>query len=378
MWYNLLDVVSVFKTVGYVVAAVFILLAMITIHEFGHYIVGKLLRFKINEFAIGMGPAIFKRKSKKTGEQFSLRVLPLGGYCAFAGEDDEKESSDPGAFHNRAPWRRILVLVAGALMNYILALLIIVIVFFAYGQMLLVTKNVEPTAEYTAEYCLQDMDVILQAEGKNIYLTSDLAQVLQGKKQGEKAAFRLSRVTEAGNREVVDVQIAMRSDVDIQSVTELSAVWDALGIAQKPNDSGEMIYQIYSASCKFGFFQTIGRAFAYSGRIAGSVFTVLGELLTGRLGLNAMGGPISTIKLTSQIAAAGLHPYLEIAAYIGVNLAVFNLLPIPALDGSKVVFTVIEWIRGKPINRKVENWIHFIGFILLFGFAILVDVLQFI
>ena len=102
----------------------------------------------------------------------------------------------------------------------------------------------------------------------------------------------------------------------------------------------------------------------------------LGELLTGKLGLEAMGGPITTIQVTSQAATSGMLSFLNIAAFIGVNLAVFNLLPIPALDGSKVVFCLIEWIRKKPINRKVETIIHLVGIIFLFGFAILVDLLQ--
>ena len=134
---------------------------------------------------------------------------------------------------------------------------------------------------------------------------------------------------------------------------------------------------VASAAYKgFGFFETIGRSFVYSFQIGGTIFKVLGQLFTGGLGLSAFGGPITTIRLTSEIASRGLQSFLEIAAYIGVNLAVFNLLPIPALDGSKIVFTVIEWIRGKPINRKVEAVIHAVGFVLLIGFAILVDLLQ--
>ena len=132
------------------------------------------------------------------------------------------------------------------------------------------------------------------------------------------------------------------------------------------------------ATAKFGFFETLGRSFVYSFKIAGSAFRVLGELLTGRIGIRSFGGPVSTIKVTSQAVSGGFRYFLEISALIGVNLAVFNLLPIPALDGSKVVFTVIEWIRGKPISRKVEAIIHAAGFIFLLGFAILVDILQFV
>ena len=122
----------------------------------------------------------------------------------------------------------------------------------------------------------------------------------------------------------------------------------------------------------------MGNSFAYSGRIAGTIFKVLGELLTGNLGLDAMGGPVTTIKLTSQLATQSVQSFLEIAAYIGVNLAVFNLLPIPALDGSKVIFCLIEWIFRKPVPRKIEAVIHVVGFILILLFAVLVDILQFV
>ena len=105
---------------------------------------------------------------------------------------------------------------------------------------------------------------------------------------------------------------------------------------------------------------------------------MLGELLTGSLGVDSMGGPVTTITMTSQIAGMGVRQFLGIASYIGVNLAVFNLLPIPALDGSKIVFTAIEWVRGKPINRKVEAVIHTVGMLLLLAFAIFVDILQLI
>ena len=122
----------------------------------------------------------------------------------------------------------------------------------------------------------------------------------------------------------------------------------------------------------------MGRSFVYSFKIAGSILRVLGELLTGRLGLSAFGGPVTTIAMTSRVASSSFRSFLEISGFIGVNLAVFNLLPIPALDGSKFVFTVIEWIRGKPISRKIEAIIHAAGFIFLLGFAVLVDILQFV
>lgn len=416
---------NVWGTIGSVALAILILLAMITVHEFGHYLAGKILHFKIDEFSIGFGPALFKRRSKKTGELFSLRLIPLGGYCAFAGEDgvekaseespeasreskseepfselaseeenhsDKKEQKEQkeqaereektqasGYFTNRPCWQRIIVLVSGALMNYVLAIVVIIASMFSFGQSMIAVYRAEPTAEIAAQYCLQDYDILLSAEGKDLYLTTDLAHILNGKKAGDRVQMRISRVVgqdEAGKkvREEMQVSIVLRCDVSAQNSSDLDSVWSALGFA-KDAQSG---YQVAGALYKFGFWETLGRSFAYSFAIAGSIFSVLGELLTGKLGISALGGPVTTITMTSQIVATGMRGFLEISGFIGVNLAVFNLLPIPALDGSKVVFTAIEWIRGKPLNRKVEAIIHAVGFLLLLGFAVLVDVLQFL
>ena len=176
------------------------------------------------------------------------------------------------------------------------------------------------------------------------------------------------------------VEIMLRADANFSNMNDTSSVWDCLGVAKEYSENGESYsYMVASTAVKgFGFFQTVGRAFAYSIHIAGSIFKVLGVLFTGALGLSSFGGPITTIKMTSQIATMGWVQFFEITSLIGVNLAVFNLLPIPALDGSKVIFTIIEWIRKKPLNRKVEAIIHAAGFVFLIGFAILVDILQFI
>ncbi len=414
---NLLDISSVLTTVGSVALAILLLLVMITVHEFGHYLAGKILKFKIEEFSIGFGPAIFSRVSKKSGEKFSLRLIPLGGYCAFAGEDglDEEEGGMPeanvddvfldealiptvsemkevekpkreGLFCEQAPWKRIIVLVAGATMNYLLALLIIFISFFSFGQLMLMTYEVAPTQEIASEYCFQDKDVILQADGKDVYLTTDLMNAVKDRQAGDKVEFYVSRVQEDKTREEVAITVQLRTATNFENSADTDRLWEALGIAKQTDESGNVVtdengnpsYMIYSTSYRHGFFKTVGNSFIYSFRIAGSIFKVLGELLTGVLGVETLGGPVTTITVTSQIVSRGIQPFLEIAAYISVNLAVFNLLPIPALDGSKVIFTAIEWARGKPVDRKIEAIIHAVGFLLIFGFAILVDILQFI
>ena len=439
------------SNIGGVLAAIVILLVMVTVHEFGHYIAGKALGFKITEFAVGFGPAILKKRSKKTGEAFSLRVIPLGGFCAFDGEDDgndayggyyeklkKKQAAEQGAdapetgtesvpldgvtaeekaeidslfseleerpvpkntseentqarslqeenvvgkskesveypepkgekFNDLPPWKRIIVLVAGALMNYLLALLLTLLMLGIYGapRYEFYQDETEITAEqpFTGECAVQVGDVLLEIDGNRLYLVTDYMAVLDGKKAGDVITVSVLR---AGER--VDAVWTVPVDVQFANMSDTGSLFKALGV---PSGYG---YGLVGHSVREGFFQTIGSAFEYSFKIGGTVLRSLGELLTGKLGLDAMGGPATTIGMTAQAATNGFESFLNVAALIGVNLAVFNLLPVPALDGCKVIFCIIEWIRKKPVNRKVEAIIHFAGIVLIFGFAIFVDI----
>lgn len=457
---TLLAASAVFKTIGSVLAAILILLFMITVHEFGHYIAGKIFKFKINEFAIGMGPKIFSKKSEKTGEVFSVRALPLGGFCAFEGEDEDSPSAD--SFNSKPPYKRIIVLFAGAAVNFICGVLILMLSVGIYGQIMVNCYDIRPLSSYT-DYSLSDNDVILKIDGKNVYMASDVLTRLNGKNEGDIVEVTVQN----GDKKEVR-KVKLRNSVDAKNLTDSYAAFTALGVAtiekvtavteENPLkiNAGDFILRVAdsdnyddctrifaksdladyvrgvadgesirlwllpedgaaddkylsepivkyaldssdddtvvkmlgiresdsylkyrSENVKFGFFGSIGRGIGYSFSISGTIFRTLGELLTGKLGLSAMGGPITTITATtSVIKTGGFHYFLEIAGFIGVNLAVFNLLPIPALDGSRIVFCVIEWIRKKPLNRKVEAIIHGVGLIALLGFCVLVDILQ--
>lgn len=415
--FALLAISDVLKSAGGVLIAVVVLLVMVTIHEFGHYTAGKILGFKINEFSVGFGPAIFKKRSKKTGELFALRVVPLGGYCAFDGEDEtdedeEKESaekkeeffvdggekaagnglaaenSEEGAeetypvpvgkkFNDQPPWKRIIVLAAGATMNYLLGLFLIFVMFVTAGRPVYSvvkekpevgeTSAVQTATETGGDEGLQTGDVIVRIEGKKVYLVTDYLAALKGKNEGDTATIEVLRETD-GERTLQQVTVRLAvSSSEFDSMTKTGYMVRALGI-----------YALAPTTEEGGFFENAGDAAVYSVKSAGMVLSSLGQLVTGKIPLKSMGGPITTIRVTSEQATSGWMNFLNIASFIGVNLAVFNLLPIPALDGSKIVFCVIEWIRKKPINRKAEAMIHFIGIIALFGFAILVDILQFL
>lgn len=357
-------------TVLSVLLAILILLAMICVHEFGHFIAGRILGFKINEFSIGFGPKLFKKRGKKHGTLFSVRAFPLGGFCAFQGEDGEE--TDPNSFNSKKPWQRIIVLVSGALFNYLLAVILIIVGFFSFGQPCYKMGAIVENEAYAVEYSLQEGDVILGVQGRTVYFATDLIVALNDKSAGDKVTFDVIRGGEQRSAEVI-----LRSDCNFKNSSEISKLWRALGSDTYEGGDGNLYWCVTAENCRFGFFQTLGRSFMYSFKTMGTIFRVLGELLTGSMGLSAMGGPVTTIRQTGAIAVQGFQSFLQVAAYIGVNLAVFNLLPIPALDGSKVIFCLIEWIFRKPVPRKVEAVIHAIGFVLILGFAVLVDIMQF-
>lgn len=169
---------EVFKYIGYIIVALLGLMVMIVIHELGHYLAGKALGFKIDEFALGFGPAIFKRTNKKNGEVFSIRPFPIGGFCAFHGEDEEG-ADDEGAFNKQKPWKRLIVLFSGALFNFLSAILIITIYFTAYGQILPVVQD--SFAVNGVENVFQAGDILLSVDGRqiNIMTTDDVAATFE-------------------------------------------------------------------------------------------------------------------------------------------------------------------------------------------------------
>ena len=362
---------EILQYAGYVLIAVLVLLAMITVHEFGHYITGKMLGFGIEEFAIGFGPKLFS-KTKKNGEIFSVRLFPLGGFCAFLGED--KDEADPKAFNNRKPWQRLIVLVSGAAMNYIFALLLICVMFGGYGTTALMAYEVSsenPSGiTLTEENSFISRDKIVSVNGKNVFIVTDLISAIEGRKAGETVPFEIVRKGEKKN-----IEILLRADASFYSVEDLTTLCRSLGIKYSEDENGTLLsHGLATTSVRRGFFDTIGASFQYSARLAGTVFTVLHQLLTGKIGISSLGGTITTISVAANVIKAGsLWGLLNIASFIGVNLAVFNLLPIPALDGSRALFAIIEWIRKKPLNRKVEGIIHTVGFIAILLFAIFVD-----
>ena len=344
-----------------IVIAVIALMVMILVHESGHYLLGKALKFKINEFSIGFGPKLFSHKSEKTGELFSIRAIPLGGFCAFEGEDED--SAVEGSFNSQKPWKRIIVLLAGVTFNFISAVIILTILFATYGYTLpkVVGLN-ESESTFTQNFEVGDL--IYQVNGQNVYSvietnigtllgeSSDSAEVTVIR-QGEKVNITVSR----GN---------FRSEsVDEEGNTVVST-YRGFGI--------NIGYDYY----RMGFFEALGRSFIFIWQLVILTFKTIGGLFTGAVGLKgSVGGTVTSVAAMGKITMTlGFRGVLLMFGIMSASVALMNILPFPALDGCRVIFCLIEMIFRKPVNRKVEGIIHTVGIVILFAFAILCDILN--
>ena len=344
---SLLSIGSVFAQIGNILLAIIVLLLMITIHEFGHYTAGKLLKFKINEFSVGFGKALFS-KTKKNGEVFSIRLIPLGGYCAFEGEDTNNENTD--SFNAQAPWKRLIVLFSGAFFNFLSAILFSIILLAVVGNGQVKVVSVDGINNSVER--LQVGDVITHANGEKL-------SFLNGGLSGITADVKIDK----------DIKLTI-----IRNGEKMEVIVQKYAVMEDGKEVGK--FGITTSYQNFSFGQACLQAVPFSFQMAWECLVILGQLLIGVYGLQDIGGPITTIGAMANASAVSMLNYLLLLPLIAVNLAVFNLLPIPALDGAKMVFVLIEWIRGKPINRDLENKIHTVGLILLFGFVVLVDLLH--
>ena len=324
---------------------------LIFVHEFGHYVAGKLLGFKINEFSIGFGKAIYQKSNPKTGEKFSIRVVPLGGYCAFDGED-ENESS-PTSFNSQKPWKRFIVQFAGAFFNIVFGIITSAVLLWAVGYDIPVVQSVSTTAPVEITQNLQVGDVIRKVDGKKISVWGGnyYDTLMKGHNAGDTIVLTVSR-----DGKTIDV---------VETFYEYT---DADG--NKSNVIG-----ITTTSYKHGFWEGLGRSFEVAFGIAGQVLVSLWQLITGQVGLTALSGPVGTISLMASLAEQSLMYILLLLPVLSINLGIFNLIPFPALDGGRMVFTLWEMITHKPVKRELEAKIHFIGILVLFSLVILVDLI---
>ncbi len=440
------------STILYILLAVLILLFMITIHEFGHYLAGKLLGFKINEFSIGFGPQLYKKTSKKTGELFSVRAFPLGGYCAFEGEDGG--SDDKGAFTKQAPWKRIIVLFSGAFFNFLTAIIFCFILLVSVGYDVPKVSQVSDVAQIAniqvfnqendwedsvfssndkivkittianIDGTEQEFTIYEHKKGETEYSASSIAAVVSAYlqeipalksfdylnncsatiKSGENALiYSFETFLDSNENILQDGDIiykvnGKKVNVLHQLPSLLTAVaneGDRTATLLVKRDGKEIDVEVkllltgYEGNYSYiigintqpyahTFGEALGRAVPLTFEFSWLVLKTLWQLITGQVAMEAVGGTITTIVVMADYAKQNFKTILVLIPLIAANLAVFNWLPFPALDGAHMVFTGVEWIRKKPINQNVENMIHNIGLWVLLGFVIFADFYQLI
>ena len=319
-----------------VVIAILLFGFMIFFHELGHFATAKWAGVKVNEFAIGMGPKII---SKTFGEtEYALRLLPIGGFVAMEGEDEE--SDDERRFMACPVWKRIIITSAGAIMNLILGLAVILVL--ASGQELLGTTTVANFTEgsSSANY-LQIDDTILAVNGEKAHCDYDIV-------------YSLIRDTDG----VVSMDVLRGGEkIHIDEV-----VFDMQEIGG--TKSIILDFSIYGEEATFT--SVISYSFRWTWSLVKLVWYSLGDIISGEFGISQLSGPIGVTETISEaVSTTNYKSILLILAVVTVNLGVFNLMPLPALDGGRIFFMLIELVRGKPINQKVEGIIHAVGMGLL-------------
>ena len=324
----------------YILVAILMFGVLIAVHEFGHFITAKLFGIRVNEFSIGMGPALLKKEKGET--LYSLRLLPIGGYGAMEGEDEE--SDDPRAFGNAAGWKKVIVLVAGAFMNFLTGL-IIVLVLYAPAQGFYQETYAGAMEGYGTEDCgLQEGDRFLSVDGHKV-LTYGNAQFYLGR-----AGDTMDLVVERNGEKVYlnNVSLPRQERTDEEGNTT--------------NYRGIIIANL-GTKLLYGWNTTLDYV-----RL---VWVSLGDLVRGAVGIKDLSGPVGIVDTMSQVGSqsptlgAAVQNLLWLAALIAVNLAVMNLLPLPALDGGRVFFLVLNGVLyllfRRKIDAKYEGYVHLAG-----------------
>ena len=324
-----------------IIAALVLLSLLVMIHELGHYFAGRALGFSILEFSIGMGPKLLKKKDKR-GTEFSLRAFPIGGMCRFEGEDENVESEK--SFNAQKVWKRIVVVLAGPLTNLVFAILLAFATLTAFGDFMPAIYEVNQGSPAEAAG-MQQGDIITQIDGKPVrfyFQTVDMILAIKSE----------------------DIAITVTRD-GAEKQLYLENIYNE---AQGKNIIG---VTITTERMKFSAGESALRSVNYVTATMVETFRFFGRAIQGNASSSDAAGPVAIVAIISEAVRSSGETVLRQLVLISASLGIMNLLPIPAMDGGRLVFLVIEGIRGKPISREKEGLIHFVGLILLFGLIIL-------
>jgi len=329
-----------------IILFILILGLIVLVHEGGHFLFAKLTGVHVYEFSIGMGPLLLKHIAKdKT--QYSLRAIPIGGYVSLAGEEiseEERKKTKGQNLQDKTLFQRFLVMFMGVGNNFIFAFLILLLLGLIYGAPSTTPKISGVTEGYPAqEVGIETGDIVNRINGHKITYLDDISLYLTVEDLSKPVTFEVTKAS--GTKNTYTLQPEKVTD-------ENGKTKYAIGIVLK-------------AESERGLIRSIGYAFKEELAIFKQMFVVLGNLFTGGVKVNQLSGPVGIISIVDQTKKVGMAAILSLTALLSVNVGVINLLPFPAFDGGRILFLVIEKIKGSPVDAKLENTIHTIGFALL-------------
>ncbi len=374
---------------------ILIFLVLISLHEFGHFAMSKLSGVKVLEFSIGMGPALFKKQGKET--LYSLRIFPVGGYCKLEGEDEKTD--DPRAFCNQKLYKRFLVVAAGAVLNIILGFIIFVMI-TAIGTNKEGEPNLinVPVIDTVLEHSnieqagLKSGDKIVKINGHKIHFYEDISlytdkfsentqATVTVIRDGEKLEFSFMPTVSETIYEYGEEKLTVKSSINgYEAVSEYEyskedkeRVQEVVG---QTATEKRLIIGITPKTEEVGLNNIFGYSFHYTGYVVRMVYKAFWDMLTGQTGFGEVSGPIGIVSAVNDAVNTGSYRLINIlflTALLTINLGVFNLLPLPALDGGRLFFMLIELVRGKPIPQDKEGMVHAIGLMILLGLSVIIS-----
>ena len=336
---------TILTVVLYALLMALVLGVLVFVHEFGHFFAARRCGVAVKEFAIGMGPKLISWKSKKYDTQYALRLLPIGGFVSMVGEDED--STDERAFCNQKVWKRIIIVLSGVFMNFVIGFLLMMLVVLFQGKMAS-TVVADFDVNATSSSQLQVGDEIIKVGNTSVHTGNELAYEIlyNGNEPVDLVVIR--------NGE----EIVLR-EVKFPLIEEEGAVFGDLDFKVRQEERS------FRTVMKHTFFRSVSTV--------KMVFDSLVGLFSGRFGIESVSGPIGIAETVGNAASTSGVSFLSIVTILSINLGVVNLLPLPALDGGRFLFLVVEGIRRKPINRDVEGYINFIGMLILFAFMIFIS-----
>lgn len=323
----------------YIILALLIFGALILVHECGHYLTARLFGISIREFAIGMGPKILHRSSKKTGIVYSIRLLPIGGFVSMVGEDEESE--DKNAFNKKPVWQRIIVTVAGATMNILLGVLVMSILVAFQAQLPSTTISRFYTEDAVSfKSGLQPGDTIIKIDDASVHIANDMVYEIMRK------GIEPLDVTVIRNGQTILIK-----DVVFPTVLENKTLFGNIDFYVAPENKTP------ANVLKHAVFRSVSTI--------NMIWESLYDLITGRYGVESVSGPVGVTEALGEAAQESVSNLIYMSVVISMNLGVMNLLPLPALDGGRLFFLLLEFIRKKPLKPEIEGYIHFVGLVFL-------------